>query len=107
MSEHIVGRTTYTLVFVALMALLVLSVVAASLPLGDWNVGIALAISVAKTLLILLFFMHIYYAPGLTRLVAVGGLLWLAILLALVMADYQTREWRVLSPPAHQAVQPP
>ena len=39
-------------------------------------------------LLVALFFMHIRHSTKLTKLVVVGGLLWLAILLLLTMTDY-------------------
>ena len=42
-------------------------------------------------LLVALFFMHVRHSTKLTRLVVVGGLLWLAILLLLTFADFATR----------------
>jgi cytochrome c oxidase subunit 4 len=39
------------------------------------------------------FFMHVRYSTSLTRLVMIGGLLWLAILLTLAFADFATRGW--------------
>jgi cytochrome c oxidase subunit 4 len=42
-------------------------------------------------LLVALFFMHIRHSVKLTKLVVVGGLLWLGILLLLTMTDYATR----------------
>ena len=53
----------------------------------------ALAIAVAKMLLVALFFMHIRHSTGLTKLVVVGGLLWLGILLTFTLADVWTRGW--------------
>ena len=44
-------------------------------------------------LLVALFFMHVRHSTMLTRLVTVGGLLWLAILLVFTMADVTTRNW--------------
>jgi cytochrome c oxidase subunit 4 len=41
--------------------------------------------------LVALFFMHIRHSTKLTKLVVVGGLLWLAILLVLTMTDFATR----------------
>ena len=59
--------------------------------LGAFSVVVALAIAVCKMLLVALFFMHVRHSTKLTQLVVVGGLLWLAILLFLTMADYATR----------------
>ena len=42
-------------------------------------------------LLVALFFMHVRHSMKLTKLVVVGGLLWLAILLLLTMTDYLSR----------------
>lgn len=61
--------------------------------LGDFSVVVALAIAVTKMLLVALFFMHVRYSTKLTRLVIVGGLLWLAILLLLTLSDFYTRGW--------------
>ena len=44
-------------------------------------------------LLVALFFMHIRHSTKLTKLVVVGGLLWLAILLLMTLTDFVTRSW--------------
>jgi cytochrome c oxidase subunit IV len=54
-----------------------------------------MAIAAAKATLVLLFFMHLWYSPRLIWLIAFGSLLWLAIILALVFADYLTRGWLI------------
>ena len=61
--------------------------------LGPFSVVVALAIAVGKMALVALFFMHVRHSTVLTRLVLVGGLLWLLILLALSMADFISRGW--------------
>ena len=38
-------------------------------------------------LLVALFFMHLLYKPGLTRIASVIGLLWLALLVSLTLTD--------------------
>ena len=40
-----------------------------------------------------LFFMHIRHSTKLTKLVVVGGLMWLMILLFMTMTDFATRAW--------------
>jgi cytochrome c oxidase subunit 4 len=88
--------TTYYTVFAILIALTLLTVGAAYLPLGQagWvHTAIALAIAAAKATLVLLFFMHLWYSPRLTWLIAFGSLLWLAIMLVLTWADYWSRDW--------------
>jgi cytochrome c oxidase subunit 4 len=44
-----------------------------------------------KILLVALFFMHVRHSTKLTKLVVVGGLMWLMILLVLTMTDFATR----------------
>ncbi len=65
--------------------------------LGVFNLPLALFISVAKTLLIVLFFMHIKGSSRLLHLAAFTGLLWLFLMLLLTLADYYSRGW-VASP---------
>ena len=60
---------------------------------GSFSVVVALAIACIKMLLVALFFMHIRHSTKLTKLVVVGGLLWLAILLLMTMTDFATRSW--------------
>lgn len=60
---------------------------------GLFNLPIALCISFAKTILIMLFFMHIKGSSRLLHLAAVTGLLWLFIMLLLTLSDYSSRGW--------------
>lgn len=92
-SEHIDSVKTYAAVLIALLALTVITTLVAFVDLGNFSVVVALAIAVTKMLLVALFFMHVRYSTKLTRLVIVGGLLWLAILLLLTLSDFFTRGW--------------
>ncbi len=90
--EHIVPQKTYILVWVALMALMVLTAGLSRIYLGEWNTVIALSIGTVKALLVILFFMHVRYESyKITWVVVLGGFFWLGILLALSMTDYLTR----------------
>ena len=82
---------TFVLTYLALLALLVLTAGAASLPLGRWSVVVALAIAGAKMALIFLFFMHLKYERGLVRIFAFAGFFWLAIIAVLTFADVLAR----------------
>ena len=93
MTGHVVSRSVYYTISVALAVLLVLTVAASYVDLGPFNIVVALAIATAKAVLIVLFFMHVYYSPPLVRLAAVSGFVWLAILLVLLLADYFARGW--------------
>ena len=92
MSEP-VKPPTYFLVFAALLVLTGTTVLVAYLPLGPWHTVAALAIAVAKALLVLLFFMHLLHSTRLTWVVAAAGVFWLGILFALTFSDYLTRSW--------------
>jgi len=98
-TNHALSRPTYFMIFVALLVLTGTTVWAAYLPLGVLHTPVALAIAGTKAALVLLFFMHVWYSTRLTWLVALSGLLWLAILIGLTMADYVTRE--MLLVPGH------
>lgn len=93
MTEHIDSVRSYVYVFAALLVLTAVTTGVAYLDLGPLNVTAAVAIAVVKMLVVALYFMHVRYSSRLTRLVVGGGLLWLAILFLLTMADYVTRGW--------------
>ena len=89
--HHVVPKSTYFIIFAWLTALLVLTVAAAHVDLGAWNVPVALAIAMVKAMLIVLFFMHVRYGSPLVKLFAVGGFFWLLIMLAFVLTDVRMR----------------
>jgi cytochrome c oxidase subunit IV len=91
--QHAVPKTTYYWVTFWLMLLLVLTVLAAEFEAGSWNLPIALSIALAKTLLIVTFFMHLRFSSPLVRMFAAAGFLWLLILLVFLAADVVTRGW--------------
>ena len=63
---------------------------------GLFNLVIALAIAVAKMLLIVLFFMHIKGSSRLLHLAACVGVLWLLLMFTLTLGDYFSRSWVAL-----------
>ncbi len=91
MSSHVVSQKTYYFIFAILMVLLVLTVGVAEVNLGPLNFTVAMVISVAKTVLIMLFFMHVRYSSRLVQLFAAAGFGWLMIMVLLTMSDYLTR----------------
>lgn len=93
MSEHIVSKTIYFLIFGALMVFTALTVIAAKHDFGNdaINTIIALTIAVTKAMLVVLFFMHVWYSTRLTKVVVISGFFWLAILITLTLSDYFTR----------------
>lgn len=94
MSEHIVPIRIYVAIFLALMAGTALTVVAATHDFpGQLNTVIALTIAVIKGTLVVLYFMHMRYSSRLTWIVFGAALFWLAIMFALTLSDYFTRDW--------------
>jgi cytochrome c oxidase subunit 4 len=90
-SEHIVSPKIYAVVLTALLLGTVLTVQAAKIDLGRWNIVLALTIAVTKMTLVILFFMHGKYSSRRTKLIIASGFFWLAIMLVLTLADYTTR----------------
>jgi cytochrome c oxidase subunit IV len=93
---HVVPVRTYVLVFFALMAGTALTTAVAYIDLGRWNTVVALAIAVTKMMLVVLFFMHVKYATGLTRVVILAGFFWLGIMITLSCSDELTRHWEIV-----------
>ena len=91
--EKVVDPKTYVRTCLALLALLELTWAIAYVDLGPFNLIVALAVAMAKAIVIALFFMHIKGSPRLLHLAAVAGLMWLLILISLTLSDYFTRGW--------------
>jgi cytochrome c oxidase subunit 4 len=87
------GVLVLFVVFAVLMGLLALTVEAARHDLGRWNWFVAVLIAAVKALLIALYFMHVRQSTPLTKMVVVAGVVWLAIMFTLSLADYWTRGW--------------
>jgi cytochrome c oxidase subunit IV len=98
MSGHVSPIGLYLTIFAVLMVLSAVTVGAAFVDLGAINTAVALGIASVKATLVVLYFMHVKHASGLTKLIVVSGLFFLAILMSLTMADYGSREW--VNPPA-------
>ena len=93
MSEHIVPRSTYFLVFGALIVLTAVTVIAANFDFGAMNDVVAMTIAVTKMMLVLLFFMHVRYSSRLIWVIVASMFFWLLILLSLTLTDYTSRGW--------------
>ena len=93
MSDHIVPVRTYVIVFVALLVLAALTTAVAYVDLGIFNTVVALAIAAVKMTLVILFFMNVWYRPGLTRVVILAGFFWLALLVVMALVEVYTRGW--------------
>jgi cytochrome c oxidase subunit 4 len=85
--------TTYATVYVLLLVGLAATVGASFVNAGRFNIALAMAIALAKAALVVLYFMHVRYSSRLIWLATFAGAVWLAIMLAFVLADYATRGW--------------
>jgi cytochrome c oxidase subunit 4 len=94
-SAHGESLRTYWRVFYWLMGLLAATVIAAQFDLdrllGGLNLLVAMAIAIAKGLLVVLFFMHVKQSSKLTWIFACSAFVWLAILIFLTFNDYLLR----------------
>src|SRR5271154_1645597 len=95
-SGHVVPISTYVIVFVLLLIGTVVTTLVAKVDLGRWNTVVALTIAVIKMILVVLFFMHVKYATGLTRVVILAGFFWLGIMITLSCYDELTRTWEIV-----------
>lgn len=78
-------------VWLGLMLLLAATTASALMPLGSANALLNIAIALAKTALVALFFMHLRHSIPLLRLFAIVSVLTLSLLFILAGADFVTR----------------
>ena len=90
------STATYFRVYAALLALAAATTAVAFVDLGGFSLAAALGIAAAKTVLVILYFMHVRFGSAITRLFAGVAFAFLAILIALTLSDVLTRRW--LSP---------
>jgi len=82
---------TYLLVWVALMVLLALTVASSYVKLGAFNLAVSMAISLAKTALVMTLYMELRREHGTIRVFAITGFCWLGLMIAPIVADIATR----------------
>ena len=97
--HHVPPISHYVGVFMALMVLTLVTVGAAKMDLGLLNTPIALAIAATKAFLVMYIFMELRSASALTRLAALSGVVFLAIMLIMIGQDYAARSY--MPPPAN------
>jgi len=77
--------------WLGLLVLLALTVTFAYLPLGAFNIAVALGIGALKTLIVAALFMELWHRGARVLVFATAGLFWLAILLWLGLMDFMTQ----------------
>jgi cytochrome c oxidase subunit 4 len=91
--HHIVQPKTYAVILLALFLLTGITVSVAFVNIGPFNDLVAMSVACTKTLLVVLFFMHLRYSSKLTQLVAGAAFLWFAIMIVLLLSDFWSRNW--------------
>ncbi|XXT14470.1 cytochrome C oxidase subunit IV family protein [Sorangium sp. So ce429] len=89
--KHLSSRT-YVIVWLVLMALTLASYLLSLAHLGGADVIAALLIATAKTVLVLLFFMHLIEQRFANALPMIVSALLLGLLLTLMISDVMSRE---------------
>jgi len=84
---------TQGIVLAALLLLLAATMGCSLIGLGRFELIANLGIAGLKAALVALFFMQVRYSSPVVRLFAVLGLLFLALLMGLSLADYLSRDW--------------
>lgn len=85
------SRVRYYMTFGMLLMLLVATVVAAEIDLGQWALPVCLSIAGIKVGLIAIVFMHFVQDAALYRIFVAAGLLTCSFLFVLAGCDYLTR----------------
>ncbi len=96
---HVTARG-YLLTWVALLALTTGTFFASRAPVGGWDVVIALGFATAKSLLVLLVFMHLIEQRFSTRFIMAVAVVYVTLLVVGVVADVATRHNTFFKPPA-------
>lgn len=101
------GTKQYVAIFGLLMVFTLLTVGAAKVDMGQWNIVVALAIAGVKAGLVLWFFMHLRTEYRWNWIFAGMGFFFVAILIGLTLSDMLTREGDnvVLSSPKYKVTQ--
>jgi len=84
---------SYVLTYVALLALVLITVLVGFLNLGWGSMFVAVTIATIKATLVAAVFMHALVEKKLVWIVIAGALIWFLILMTLTLGDYITRGW--------------
>jgi cytochrome c oxidase subunit 4 len=87
-ADHVRGLVQ---VYIALLVLLALTVGAAFVHMGKFNIVVALTIAIAKACLVIWVFMHVREGGRLVWIFATAAFVWLGILFVLTFSDYLSR----------------
>lgn len=89
--KHVIPLRVYLLVGAALLILTGVTVTVSQIPLGPWNIVVALGIAGLKAWLVMLFFMHLYYDRKIYLLVFSTAIVVLTLFIVITGADTMRR----------------
>ncbi len=86
---HVMSPRTLISVFAALVGLTLLTVAAAEISFGAWEVWVSLGIASVKATLVAVYFMHLRHDRPFNVIVFFSSLVFVALFLALTLVDLQ------------------
>jgi cytochrome c oxidase subunit 4 len=89
---HVVPFRVLATVWLALLTLTVITVAVAGVDIGNFNLGVAMAIATVKATLVLLYFMHMRYDRPMNAIVFVAALLFVALFVSIALLDTRAYE---------------
>ncbi len=89
--HHIIPFGVYMKVFSALIALTVITVLAARVDFGAFGAAVAFGIATVKAVLVLAYFMHLKYDNMLNRVIIASGVFFLIVFYFFCIVDEITR----------------
>ncbi len=94
MSEHAHSSSSsiYLIILGALLCLTAVTVGAAYVDFGPFNLIIAVLIATVKATLVAMFFMHLRHDPPINAIIFVSSLIFLGIFLLFPLIDIQSRD---------------
>ena len=99
---HIMPVKVLIGVFLALVALTVLTVKASSVDFGSYNLVVAIAIAVVKASLVVLFFMHLLYDNPFNAIILMACLIFVSLFMVLSLTDSREYQSHVIHEQASQ-----
>lgn len=89
--HELIPYKVFVLVWLALVVLTLITVSAAQMNIGNWSVLIALIVTPLKSMLVLLYFMHLKYEADVFKYMFLVAIVVLAIVIGITFVDYSFR----------------
>jgi len=93
MNEPALSLKKYTLAWLGLLGLTLLTTLIALVDLGIWSTVIEIGIATIMASMVAGFLMHAFYESKLIKLIIAAAVIWFLIMISLTLGDYMTRGW--------------